>query len=604
MEQFAKISKWLLLMSLVLFIWPGGVARGEVLSDNLAQMEQLQAPEKMIIDIISVRKNSKGFLWGPTANQEVEIEARVVEIDRSKSGMVPGSIIRIRYERPTMASTELSPPPIPKQGRSTPAFLVKRGEWFYPVAHHLSFSPMTKQQRQDLLVMEQMKAERKAKEELLLNTESEILGGLEPPSIDEEASVPAGMVMEDNKVEEELLQTISLDSLEDVTPIEDAVVAVAEGPEGEVIENPEVQKVWDQKAARSDFTQDQEAENNRIREKIDAEMIARNEARRRRAKSESEMKQARKMVVQERSRRSQGIIPETSFSSPSLAITNENYTLDMDQPMRNSNPEIVATTPIQSIESKPPSMMIEEVNPEEEVQIIVERVEDETTEAQEITLVKGTEAMIEESVTIRKKEEILREVHNQNRVIEIEDEELDIPESPRITMKQKSEPHLQPEQVKEQAVEEALVETTSAGLQEFDAEVEKIAPKSESIEENLKFIPIEERKSVESQAIEKVAAVQKANEQATSSLLKPDPRRLVYKRYFSMIQDGEIAHLQGDLKKTIEYYRAAANGLERLKQEEPDFYPEVVDFRLMDCKKRLENVLIEEKARASIDSQE
>ncbi|MEM9445490.1 MAG: hypothetical protein AAGA18_09075 [Verrucomicrobiota bacterium] len=587
MQRNLNISKRLIGIYLIVLSFFYSTLYGQDYSEELARDEQLKAPEKMIIEVLSVRKKNKGFLWGPAANQEVELEARVVEVDRSKSGTAPGSVIRIRYVKPTMASTGLNPPPVPKQGKSTPAFMVKRGNWFYPVAHHLSFSAMTQEQRNELLAIEQQLAERKAREEKILKGESEILGGLDAPvSYEDEQEVLATTVLEQEQVQAD---AESLASLEQAAPIEEITVA----EETEVSVPPRIPTI-------NDLDVEQNSENDAIRDKVDAEMIARNEARRR-AKAEKEQIMLARQVVQNESKKRAQTSNLDGASIPVAAFPNASSqaAFDMDQPIPNSGILDEPTATEISIEPN------QEVNPTgEEIRI----AEEEIGQAEEKIRLSQEVRRREQEMDAAKEEvrggEIIKPIMEtaepilDEQMIEISDEELNIPEAPRIIMKETT--------IKRPASENA--EPLSANENAF-AEVAKqpTPPNTASAEEEkLDFVPFssEDKPEADLEKVAKAEALKRsAQENPSSSIFyEPDPRRLEYKRYFSMVQDAEIAHLQGNLEKAIENYKLAIIGLERLKKNESDFYPEVVEYRLLDCKNRLQSIEIEQKAKLSVEN--
>ena len=102
---------------------------------------QQKAPESLVIKILSVKTEETDE--PRLARVAVTLEARVERVSRSRSGLKPGEVIRIRYEHRRHKEPLAGPSEVPvlKKGRSYPAYL-KRGEMkgeYTPAAGGYSF---------------------------------------------------------------------------------------------------------------------------------------------------------------------------------------------------------------------------------------------------------------------------------------------------------------------------------------------------------------------------------------------------------------------------------------------------------------------------------
>jgi len=102
---------------------------------------QEQAPEYVTIKVISVSRDWKIF----SSRRTVTVEARVITVQRTRSGLKENDTITIRYIHFTPSRGWVGPRPIPllEEEKTYPAFLKKSGEKHYePAARGYSFGPV------------------------------------------------------------------------------------------------------------------------------------------------------------------------------------------------------------------------------------------------------------------------------------------------------------------------------------------------------------------------------------------------------------------------------------------------------------------------------
>jgi hypothetical protein len=102
---------------------------------------QEQAPEYITMQVISVNKDWRFF----SSRRTVIVEARVITVQRTHSGLKEDDSITIRYIHFTPSRGWAGPRPIPllEEEKSYPAFLKKSGEKHYePAARGYSFGPV------------------------------------------------------------------------------------------------------------------------------------------------------------------------------------------------------------------------------------------------------------------------------------------------------------------------------------------------------------------------------------------------------------------------------------------------------------------------------
>ncbi len=115
--------------------------------DDGYRVYQDHAPNFIRIEITNVSVNSNKTLWFAASSDRVEVEARVLQVIRSKDGIQPGMLIPIIYDRKAAAGGSFANTPgIPKRGEILPAFIKVKGDHFVPAALHHTFSPLTETQ--------------------------------------------------------------------------------------------------------------------------------------------------------------------------------------------------------------------------------------------------------------------------------------------------------------------------------------------------------------------------------------------------------------------------------------------------------------------------
>jgi hypothetical protein len=99
---------------LLTVLTPGAQAE---LAPQVYKDMQSRAPEFLEIQVLSVTTAA--------ASDEirVDVEARVIDVRRSKSGLKAGDVIRIEYTRTTKLLAGPSPAPVLQKGKKYPAFL-------------------------------------------------------------------------------------------------------------------------------------------------------------------------------------------------------------------------------------------------------------------------------------------------------------------------------------------------------------------------------------------------------------------------------------------------------------------------------------------------
>jgi hypothetical protein len=122
------------------------VARTEMAPEFYKQMQQA-APEQLRIQVVSVRESWQNAPNGDTyasRGADVRVVARVVGVDRTRTGLRAGMTIRISYWHDTRRLAGPGPVPIVRTGTAYPAYLqkdAKTGE-YAPAAGHASFDPL------------------------------------------------------------------------------------------------------------------------------------------------------------------------------------------------------------------------------------------------------------------------------------------------------------------------------------------------------------------------------------------------------------------------------------------------------------------------------
>ncbi|MFT4176172.1 MAG: hypothetical protein QM627_05910 [Luteolibacter sp.] len=134
-EILGKIGTWIFCLLLGVT-----VAKGE-LSPEVYRDLQKEAEEELRIKVSKVTSKPAGIF--DRSNWTETIEATVVEVVRSKSGVKKGEVISIVYHRlvPKKGWVGPSPPPRLKEGNEYPAFLKRdEGQRFSIAARGMSFT--------------------------------------------------------------------------------------------------------------------------------------------------------------------------------------------------------------------------------------------------------------------------------------------------------------------------------------------------------------------------------------------------------------------------------------------------------------------------------
>ncbi len=112
---------------------------------------QRDAPEAVTIEVVSVRTVERRAAHGRTV--AVTAEARVRAVERTKSQLKAGAVIRISYDHEINEPPLPGPSPVPviKAGKVYPAFLKKRpdGPGYTPAAGGYSFERVPDERRKD-----------------------------------------------------------------------------------------------------------------------------------------------------------------------------------------------------------------------------------------------------------------------------------------------------------------------------------------------------------------------------------------------------------------------------------------------------------------------
>ena len=117
---------------------------GAELSPHVYARLQNSAAEKLHIMVAEVK--TSGWLRQLFSGEVlVEVQAKVLRVDSSAAGLVPGAMIRISYRHQKMAADRLGPSEIPilSAGEVVPAFLEHvAGDVYAPAARGRSFRPV------------------------------------------------------------------------------------------------------------------------------------------------------------------------------------------------------------------------------------------------------------------------------------------------------------------------------------------------------------------------------------------------------------------------------------------------------------------------------
>ncbi|MEM1158119.1 MAG: hypothetical protein AAF649_03975 [Verrucomicrobiota bacterium] len=115
--------------------------------DDGYRIFQDHSPNFIHVEILNVNVTSNKALWFASHSDRVEVEARVLKVVRTTNDLRPGMIIPILYDRKAAAGGTLAETPgIPEKGQILPAFIKLKGDHYIPAARHHTFSPLAEQQ--------------------------------------------------------------------------------------------------------------------------------------------------------------------------------------------------------------------------------------------------------------------------------------------------------------------------------------------------------------------------------------------------------------------------------------------------------------------------
>jgi hypothetical protein len=132
-----------LLSMCVLLLAPVAISRAELPPSAYEEMQQ-EAPEMLTIKVQLVQTRREKQSWG--TRTFVSAVARVASVQRTKSKLKAGQLIRINYTRQQYNTPMAGPSEVPmlKVGQQSPAYLRKDKAKFYsPAAGGYSFETMT-----------------------------------------------------------------------------------------------------------------------------------------------------------------------------------------------------------------------------------------------------------------------------------------------------------------------------------------------------------------------------------------------------------------------------------------------------------------------------
>ncbi|MDR1192516.1 MAG: hypothetical protein LBK60_12775 [Verrucomicrobiales bacterium] len=114
---------------------------------NGNRVYQDHAPEYLqlkILDVQSVKDES----WFRQGQSHITVQAEIIQVQRSASGVRPGQRIDIHYQRKNSIGPGDPQPTVPIAGAITPAFLRKNKDtaWFIPAGRQYTFVPLTQEQ--------------------------------------------------------------------------------------------------------------------------------------------------------------------------------------------------------------------------------------------------------------------------------------------------------------------------------------------------------------------------------------------------------------------------------------------------------------------------
>jgi hypothetical protein len=139
--SWAYCSEWFILAprAAVVLTALGVTAQAEP-PPSVYQKTQKNAPEYLRIKVTGLKTNEKQK--GNVKSVHIVVEAKVVRVERSKSGLKQGGVIRIIYVRTIRKKPFVGPSQVPilEKGKEYPAFLVRQeGKTYAPAARGKPF---------------------------------------------------------------------------------------------------------------------------------------------------------------------------------------------------------------------------------------------------------------------------------------------------------------------------------------------------------------------------------------------------------------------------------------------------------------------------------
>jgi hypothetical protein len=131
-----------------LFVAAAPLTFGEIAPEVYKAMQQA-APEVLYVEVTDVdvdrdlHKPSGCGFFEFEVERNVTLQAKVLRVVRSRSGVRPGAVITVPYQSVRRCSGFTGPRPIPllTEGTKTYAYLTAAGRSFAPAALGASFSP-------------------------------------------------------------------------------------------------------------------------------------------------------------------------------------------------------------------------------------------------------------------------------------------------------------------------------------------------------------------------------------------------------------------------------------------------------------------------------
>jgi hypothetical protein len=107
------------------------------------------APEYLEIKVTGMQIGMENHLFN-NGKSQIRLQAEVLRVYRSGSGLRAGQTIPINYERKNSTGFGDTQPTMPKKGDVTAAFLRQDGDHYVPAAQQYTFAPLTAAQMERL----------------------------------------------------------------------------------------------------------------------------------------------------------------------------------------------------------------------------------------------------------------------------------------------------------------------------------------------------------------------------------------------------------------------------------------------------------------------